>query len=414
MLYILYNRFKIMYDIRQIHKIIELSGLAGQKGLKYQKKRPVFFDIYNNDTPTIIGISGLRGIGKTVILSQILDSEQDSLYISLDSIQITDLFELSKELLKQYKIRTLLLDEIHYYPYWQRDLKKIYDFLDMKIYFTSSVSLEILKADFDLSRRVRIIPVPVFSFREFLWFYDYTDELINSLEITGILEEEARADLKYEAFFEEYLNFPLPAQKQDRAPEIINNIIWKIIERDLVYSEDIDSKDIFNLKNILKFLANSPVGDISFSTVASNLQISHFLAVKYVTILEKAYILNVIYPKGTNIKKEPKILFNLPFRSYLSDLQPKILLGAIKEDFFAGIMKNNRIKVFYLKNKRGKKLPDFIIDVENMKYVIEIGAKSKTSAQFKKIPDKYKKIIAAYPYAKRDHSIPLFVFGFLD
>lgn len=403
-----------MYDTNEIHKIIELNELARQKGLKYPKKRSAFFDIYNNDTPTIIGISGLRGIGKTVILSQILNAEKNSLYISLDSTQVADLFELSKELLKQYKINTLLLDEIHYYPYWQRDLKKVYDFIDMKIYFTSSVSLEILNADFDLSRRVRIIPIPVFSFREFLWFYDYTDDLINNFEIVEILKQETRADLKYETFFEEFLHFPLPAQKQERSPEIIQNIVNKIIERDLVYSEDIDSKDIFYLKNILKFLANSPASDISFSTVASNLQISHFLAVKYITTLEKAYILNVVYPIGTNVKKEPKILFNLPFRSYLSNLPQKTLLGSIKEDFFAGIMRNNKIKMFYLKNKRGRKLPDFMIDVGKTKYVIEIGGKSKTLTQFKGISDKYEKIITTYPYIKRDHSIPLFTFGFLD
>ena len=410
----MYNNFNNMYDLNEIHKIIELSELTRQRGLKYPKKRPVFFEIYNDTAPTIIGISGLRGIGKTVILSQILNTEKNSLYISLDSTRVTDLFELSKEIIRHYKINTLLLDEIHYYPFWQRDLKKIYDFIDIKVYFTSSVSLEILKADFDLSRRVRIITVPVFSFREFLWFYDYTSNLIKNLEITGILKGEAKADLRHEAFFEEYLYFVLPAQKQERSPEIILNIINKIIERDLVYSEDIDSKDIFYLKSILRFLANSPVGEISFSTIASNLQISHFLAVKYITAFEKAYILNVIYPKGTNIKKEPKILFSLPFRSYLSDLPHENLLGSIKEDFFAGVMRNNKIKIFYLKNKRGKKLPDFMIEVAKKKYIIEIGGKSKTLAQFKGIPDNYDKIIAIYPYVERDHSIPLFTFGFLD
>ena len=403
-----------MYSINEINKIIELSELAGQKGSKYPKKRPVFFDIYNNSAPTIIGISGLRGVGKTVILSQILNTEKNSLYISLDSTQVSDLFELSKELLRKYKITTLLFDEIHYYPFWQRDLKKIYDFLEIKVYFTSSVSLEILKADFDLSRRVRIITVPVFSFREFLWFYDYTSDLLNNLEITGVLKKEEKADLRYEAFFEEYLSYPLPAQKQERSPEIIINIINKIIERDLIYSEDIAAKDIFYLKNILKFLANSPSGEISFSTIASNLQISHFLAVKYITAFEKAYILNVIYPKGTNIKKEPKILFSLPFRSYLSSLPHDNLLGSVKEDFFAGIMKNNKIKIFYLKSKRGKKLPDFMIEAANTKYIVEIGGKSKTLAQFKGIPDKYDKIIALYPFVEKDKSIPLFIFGFLN
>jgi predicted AAA+ superfamily ATPase len=403
-----------MYEIKEIHKIIELNELVRQKGLKYPKKRPVFFNLIDDDTPTIIGISGLRGIGKTVILSQLLNTIKNSLYISLDSTQINDLFEMAKVLLKQYKINTLLLDEIHYYPYWQRDLKKIYDFLEMKIYFTSSVSLQILKAGFDLSRRVRIIDMPIFSFREFLWFYNHTDYLVKNINITEILEEKENINLRHEAFFEEYLNFPIPAQKQEKSPEIIQNIIAKIIERDLVYAEDINSKDIFHLKNLLIFLANSPVGDIGFSTIAKNLQISHFLAVKYITLLEKAYILNVVYPTGTNTKKEPKILFNLPFRSYLANLPQNTLLGSVKEDFFVDVMRNNKIKIFYLKNNRGRKLPDFMIDVIKTRYIVEIGGKSKGFSQFKGISDKYKKIITTYPYLKKDHSIPLFYFGFLN
>jgi len=403
-----------MYEIKDIHKIIELSELAREKGLIYPKKRPIFSCLIDDTTPTIIGISGLRGVGKTIILSQMLNTMKNTLYISLDSTPIIDLFELAKTLLKQYKINTLLLDEIHYYPYWQRDLKKIYDFLKIKVYFTSSVSLQILKADFDLSRRVRIINMPIFSFREFLWFYYYTSNLIRSSSIDEILQKGANIDLKYEAFFEEYLHFPIPAQKQERSPEIIQNIIIKIIERDLVYAQDIDSKDIFHLKNLLKFLANSPVGEIGFSTIAKNMQISNFLATKYTTILEKAYILNIIYPTGSNTKREPKILFNLPFRSYLSDLTQNMLEGSIKEDFFGHTMKSNKINIFYLKNKRGKKLPDFMIEVKNIKYIVEIGGKSKSFAQFKGISDKYKKIMVTYPYLKKEHSIPLFYFGFLD
>jgi len=403
-----------MYNINEIHKLIELSELMRQKGQKYPKKRLIFSDLINDDTPTIIGISGLRGIGKTVILTQLLNIIQNSLYISLDSTQITDLFELAKILSKQYKIDTLLLDEIHYFPYWQRDLKKIYDFLEIKVYFTSSVSLQILKAKFDLSRRVRIINMPIFSFREFLWFYNHTDKLLKKLNITDILQEREHANLRYEAFFEEYLNFPIPAQKQENSPEIIQNIVSKIIERDLVYAQDINAKDIFHLKNLLKFLANSPVGDISFSTIAKNLQISHFLAVKYINLLKRAYMLNVIYSTGTNTKKEPKIFFNLPFRSYIASLPQNTLLGSIKEDFFANAISNNKINIFYLKNKRGRKLPDFMIEVKNKKYIIEIGGKSKGFTQFKGIPDKYQKIIATYPYVNKKHSIPLFYFGLLN
>jgi len=55
-----------------------------------------------------------------------------------------------------------------------------------------------------------------------------------------------------------------------------------------------------------------------------------------------------------------------------------------------------------------------MIDMVEKRYIVEIGGKSKGFSQFKGISDKYKKIIATYPYLKKDSSIPLFYFGFID
>jgi predicted AAA+ superfamily ATPase len=65
--------------------------------------------------------------------------------------------------------KKLLLDEIHKYPNWSRELKLIYDdFPGLQVVFTSSSILEIYKGDSDLSRRAVSYLLPELSLREFI------------------------------------------------------------------------------------------------------------------------------------------------------------------------------------------------------------------------------------------------------
>jgi predicted AAA+ superfamily ATPase len=49
-------------------------------------------------------------------------------------------------------------------------LKKVYDFLDVRVMFTSSVALALNQSSYDLSRRTVLRPLNPFSFREYLFF----------------------------------------------------------------------------------------------------------------------------------------------------------------------------------------------------------------------------------------------------
>jgi len=73
-------------------------------------------------------------------------------------------------LVRNYQIKYLLLDEVHYQKNWSKEMKLIIDFLKIKVYFTSSVSLNVVSLKSDFSRRVKIFSLPVFSFREYLDF----------------------------------------------------------------------------------------------------------------------------------------------------------------------------------------------------------------------------------------------------
>jgi len=86
------------------------------------------------------GIYGSRGVGKTTLLLQVAKSlrlkSDEILYISCDHPIIAgiSIFELVQEFVK-YGGRCILIDEVHEATNFEQELKSIYDFLDVKVFF---------------------------------------------------------------------------------------------------------------------------------------------------------------------------------------------------------------------------------------------------------------------------------------
>ena len=151
-----------------IQEIFELDERARLEARNYPKKRESFEEIHRSQGKHFIGIVGPRGVGKTILLYQLREVIDNSIYISLDAVPKMDLFDTVKVLFESYHISMFLLDEIHFAVDYKQHLKKIYDFLDVRIIFTSSVSLSLFDSAYDLSRRVRLFRLYPFSYREYL------------------------------------------------------------------------------------------------------------------------------------------------------------------------------------------------------------------------------------------------------
>ena len=123
----------------------------------------------------LIAIKGARGSGKTTLLLQYAKKNLNpstSLYVSLDNLYFAKntLVFLADEFEKLGGTH-LLLDEVHKYPNWSREIKLIYDNQPhLKLIFTSSSMLEIYKSESDLSRRAVSYTLKELSFREFIAF----------------------------------------------------------------------------------------------------------------------------------------------------------------------------------------------------------------------------------------------------
>jgi len=137
----------------------------------------------------MIGIIGAGGVGKTTMILQHIKEKLDSkkaLYVSADDMYFSDhrLVDLADTFYKNAG-EVLFIDEIHKYTDWSRELKNIYDsYPTLKIVFTGSSVLDILKGSADLSRRAIIYKLEGLSFREYLKFYhNYETEVYSLAQI---------------------------------------------------------------------------------------------------------------------------------------------------------------------------------------------------------------------------------------
>ncbi|MFA5143476.1 MAG: AAA family ATPase [Candidatus Omnitrophota bacterium] len=392
-----------------INQLIEFDRLAREDGRKYNKRRGLYDDIAGDAGAHFIGIVGPRGAGKTIVLKQLALSNDGSFYVSLDTME-GDLFELIKTLHETMRTKLFLLDEVHIYPRFEADIKKIYDLLDVRIIFTSSTALGMYRSGYDLSRRVILKALYPFSLREYARF-KYGQEF-SPLSLRDIIEKNIPPDtLRAGEHFLPYIQGGLmPFALQEPEPLLLlKNILKTIILKDIPRIARLMTDELEIIERLVRFIGLSGVDGINYSSAAQNVHITKYKAEQYIALLEQAFVLHRIFPMGTNVMKEPKVVMALPYRLLYRPLDEAI--GGLREDFFVEAFKALGKEIFYLKSVRGKKTPDYIIrDFEDI--VFEVGGKGKGRGQFKGIDIK-RKFIFADGYDMTDIRRPLFLVGLL-
>ncbi|MFW5727070.1 MAG: ATP-binding protein [Spirochaetia bacterium] len=331
-----------------------------------------------------VAILGPRGVGKTIFLRQMRKKSAHGLYISADTLprhgSLKDIVRLFGE---RYAVTDFFIDEIHFISDYAADLKELYDFTGYNIWFSSSVALSLHSSSWDLSRRVRTVKLLPFSFREFL-FFRHSMELPRLSIEDALLHSIDPAYLRQEPFFEEYLKgglYPFLLEA-GTALEQFANIASKIINDDIPHADKKTStEDILEIEKILQFIGRSPVDGINYSSVSKNVGISKYKAEKFLTLLEKGFVIKRVFPEGTNVLKEPKVLMELPYRLLYKSFSECI--GELREDFFAAALQQHGLSFSYAKTTRGQKTPDYLINLQGKTAVVEIGGKGKGRTQFK-------------------------------
>ncbi len=387
-----------------------------------QTKRYLYDDISSN--ARMVWIVGLRWVGKTTILLQKLrENLQDSLYFSMDNPKVfsVGLFNVVEDLYFNYGIRKFYIDEIHKYKDWNLDLKNIYDsFPKIKLMFSWSSSVDILKGTYDLSRRVLVYKLHTLSFREYL-------EIKFSLKLEKISQEDIFENSQnLEVLFLKLFNIPLLKEfknylsfwefpffwewwKKDYILRL-ENIVNKIVYEDIASFYNLKTENLIYFKEILYFIINSKPWLFSANSLSKNLKISKDSVNNFVTILQEIWLIQVIQSYGNisqTIRKAKKLYVSVNNINSISSLllQDNINTGRIRESFFINNFINSEIKVSY--SKKG----DFIFTANNKEIIVEIWWKNKTTEQLKWIENGF--VIKDDISFIKGRNIPLWLFGFL-
>ncbi len=370
---------------------------------KFKKTRYLFDSLKKIDKEYYVGIKGIRGIGKTVLMLQIAERTQDAVYFSADStlVKSFSLYEVIKNLIKRgYK--NIFIDEIHRKVDWDNDIKSIYDEHEARIIFSGSSALDITRTSADLSRRAVLKELKPVSFREFLELRkDYDIPIISFEEIVKNKVTLSKKYGKLHEFMEEYLTYGGTLYPKEGFFEALENSLKKVIIQDLATLRAINVKYETDVYKLLYIISRSLPFEVNYSSISRELEISKTLAVRMVSDLESAGIIIPIFPcknKGIDVKKEPKIYLTIPLRKFFANQGVEINKGSLREEFFVNHLRD----LCYIKGKRGEKTPDFRYN----DFLIEVGGVSKSRHQN---PD----YIAVDGLATEENKIPLFLFGFV-
>jgi predicted AAA+ superfamily ATPase len=396
-----------------VRRLLELHDLAKRDCQAYPRRRFLFEQLAREEGKHFVGIVGARGTGKTVLLRQYALENDDAFYLSADTLERDDdPWELIRNLYEHYGYRTFLLDEIHFLPDATALLKRAYDFLNVRILFSSSVALAMHASAYDLSRRARLLELHVFSFREYLAFAHGMS--LPPLDLQAIVAGQWDPEhIRAGRFFDDYLRGGLlPFSLEESEPlSFLESIIEKVVTKDLPAAARLVLDELESIRRLLRFIGRSEIDGINYSSLSRNLGITKYKAQQYVSHLERAFILHQVFPAGTNVLREPKILMSPPNRLLYRDYEDAV--GGLREDFFVESMKQAGIGFHYLKSTRGAKTPDYLVEDTSETLAVEVGGRRKGRRQFKGV-EVDRKIAFTHSPTPEGHRLPLYLLGYLS
>lgn len=367
-----------------------------------------------NKSNRLIAIKGARGTGKTTLLLQLAKAYNSGevLYIALDDLFFSEntLYSLAEKFVKIGGI-IMLIDEVHKYPNWSRELKLIYDdFPALKVIITSSSILDIHKGESDLSRRVVTYKLAELSFREYLLLYEKIELPIFTLQ--GILNNHKSISLDLLAqftpfkYFNKYLkigNYPFYEGNEEEYYQKLRNTVNLILEVDLQTTENLDFNSIAKLKRLLYLISSNVPFTPNIQKISYSIDLNRNALVRALQLLNSAELISMIYKQSRSItisNKPDKIWMNNTNLMFAISGE-QVDTGTIRETFFMQNLGHHHIL----------SLPEKADVLVDNTYLFEIGGKSKSKKQIETLENAF--LVKDDIEIGFQNSIPLWLFGFL-
>ncbi len=385
-------------------------------------KRSAFYQIQNfldkSNLKRAILLSGLRRVGKTVLLNQLVDKllkdgiqPEKIIYISFDhptlkDTDLSDLLNLYHDQIYSEKDTYYIFDEIQYVQDWDRWLKLIYDQQPQsQIIATGSANPVLEKGQYEsgVGRWItfQISTLSFFEYCELLGIErpSLPEELtvssllsFNSYELSKIKDQLK----KFENIFEKYLKtggFPETALEKNEliAKQVIReDVINKVINSDLPQLYKI--RNIRDLERIFLYFCDETSNIISFETIAKEFTgTSRSIVEKYIKYLESANLIKLSWP----INLEGKKLLKAQPKVYLADnsismairmkklnfLSPEELGQMVETTIFNhlnNLNNSNYLSMGYFRNSKTQKEIDIVLEKYLNDYsLIEVKYRNK-------------------------------------
>lgn len=328
----------------------------------------------------LMGLVGPRGVGKTTLMLQYAKENLDrntTLFVNADDLYFSahHLIDLADEFVKRGG-KYLIIDEIHKYKDWARELKLMYDYhAELKVFFTGSSVLDINKGTSDLSRRAIVYSMRGLSFREYLNMFHHIEMPVYSLkdivEHKVVLPEEFRPYAYFPAYLEKgYYPFAQEDQFNIRLQQVVN----KTLEVDIPQYAEMSVSTARKLKQLLTIISRSVPFKPNMSSIATMLGVSRNSLSDYFLYLEEAGLIMQLRDNTGGIRglgKIDKVYLDNPTLMYsLAHGVPDI--GNIRETFFLNqaIVEHDVIT-------------SDISDFQIADYTFEVGGRNKKQKQLK-------------------------------
>jgi len=394
-----------------------MERLVGKSARKINEvsmafKRFLYDEI--NTSNRLTAIKGARGTGKTTLLLQLAKAYQSDevLYVALDDLFFSEntLYGLAEKF-NQIGGKLMLIDEVHKYPNWSRELKLIYDdFLDLKVIFTSSSLLDIYRGESDLSRRAVTYTLAELSFREYLMLYEKIELPVLSLQ--EILNNHTSISLEFLKqitplkHFSKYLkvgNYPYFEHNEEEYFQRLRNTVNLILEVDLQTTENLDFQTLAKLKRLLFVIASNVPFTPNIQKISDTIQLNRNALVRSLQLLDRAALIRMIYKQTRSIS-----LLNKPDKLWMHNTNlmfaisgDHVEIGTVRETFFMqNLAHNHRLS-----------LPDKGDVLVDNTFLFEIGGKNKTKKQIAHLEHAF--VVHDDIEIGFQNSIPLWLFGFL-
>ena len=356
----------------------------------------------------LIGLKGPRGVGKTTLLLQrakeVLDRDT-TLLVNADDLYFTThtLVDLADDFVRTGG-KVLMIDEIHKYKEWSRELKLIYDYhKDLKVVFTGSSILDIEEGEADLSRRVVPYEMQGLSFREYMKMFKGID--LPLLNLDDVLSNRIVVPEGFHpyVYFSEYLRtgyypFSNESQFERRLAQVVN----KTIEVDIPQYTDMTISAIRKLKRLMSIVSESVPFKPNYTSLSQVLGVSRNLLPEWFAYMEKAGLIMQLRDDTGGIRglgKVDKVYIDNTALMYMFG-QENTEIGNVRETFFM-----NQTRVMH------DVITSSVSDFQIEKYTFEVGGKNKTQKQIVGVPNAF--VVKDDIEFGYQNVIPLWVWGLM-